>query len=60
MIYPLDYPVVNGGSDKRSMPGVSIFPINIPYSMGSRLELQTELPNHLIVKEAQVIPSGHD
>ena len=50
MIYPLNYPVVNGGSDKRSMPGVSIFSRNIPYSMGSRLELQTELPNHLIVK----------
>ena len=32
-------PVVNGGSDKRSELGVSIFPKNVPYFMGSRSEL---------------------
>ena len=42
------YPVLNGGSDKRRVPGVSIFPTSIPCSMGSQLELQTEFPNHLI------------
>ena len=25
------YPMVNGGRDNRSVPGVSIFPTNIPY-----------------------------
>ena len=35
----LSYPVVNGGGDKRSELWVSIFPTNILYSMGSRLEL---------------------
>ena len=41
MMQPLGqtYPVLNGGSDKRSVPGVFIFPTHFPYSMGSRSEL---------------------
>ena len=33
------YPVVNGGSEPRSVPGVSTFLKNLSDSMGSRLEL---------------------
>ena len=43
--------ISSGGSDKRSVPGVSIFPTNIPYLMGSQLELQTDFTNHLIAWE---------
>ena len=44
----MGYPVVNGGSEKWRVPGVSIFPTNVPYEMGSQLEL-FRVPNHLIV-----------
>jgi hypothetical protein len=39
------YPVVR---ERFGARGIRVFPKNIPYSMGSQLELRIEFPNHQI------------
>ena len=60
---PHDYPVVNGESDNTSVGSwgirVFIFPINIPYSVGSCSDLQMEFPNHPIVAQSNPITHFH-
>ena len=45
-----NYPVVNGGSEKRSELGVPIFPTNVPYKQWGAVWSYLEFPNHLIAK----------
>ena len=42
------YPVANGGSEKRSVPGVSIFPRNIPCEPWGAGWSYLRFANHLV------------